>query len=110
MVNFVTEFDHSDQLSDDEGGSRRRSPSLPAVTEPRDAASCCAAANWFDGIEGAFTHFDGVSLDVLLDSARARVERRRAIRRYRPQEGRPRSVSECRRMPRRDVSNWKLSH
>ena len=30
--------------------------------------------SWFDGIEAAFSHFDGVPLEVLLDNARALID------------------------------------
>ncbi|NJN06328.1 MAG: transposase [Rhodobacteraceae bacterium] len=32
-------------------------------------------ASWFDGLEGAFRHFGGVTTEVLLDNARALVKR-----------------------------------
>ena len=36
---------------------------------------------WFDGVEGAFAHFDGIPQEVLLDNARALVEHHDAAKR-----------------------------
>ena len=36
---------------------------------------------WFDGIEAAFDHFGGVPQEVLLDNARALVDRHDAVTR-----------------------------
>ncbi|MGD0719886.1 MAG: IS21 family transposase [Roseiarcus sp.] len=54
------------------GYSRR--PYVRAFRHERQTA-------WFDGLEGAFRHFDGVPQEVLLDNARALVERHDAATR-----------------------------
>jgi hypothetical protein len=38
-------------------------------------------ASWFDGMEGAFSHFGGIPQDILFDNARALVDRHDALTR-----------------------------